>query len=167
VREGVVARSTDDAVLTVEFIDTTEHHLGLRGGHEILEKFPQDSNPAESSALLSEITGLAQKLGAQLRAKEDRVDPPVRRQHYDGGIDWTVVQSILTMFASGGAGWLFLKRCESLLLQWQKNQALRSIRVKHEDWEIEIHGRNDLDQVLEALRQYSEGQEKGDTTTQN
>lgn len=166
--------SSDD-VINIYFEDETEKHLPLRGGEGIVRSSPRDSNPAESSALVSEIKRVAKELGAQLDTTEDRKEKWPPEQHYDGGIDWIAVQTILATFGGVGgavtAGWLFLRQCRPVLIKWLENKGARSITVEHitadnRQWKIYINGRNDLDELLETLQQYEiEEQEKRNTET--
>src|SRR5215217_1473344 len=109
--------SSDDAGITVEFYDETEHYLpGPRGG-EIEQIFPRDSNREESSALFSEITRSAEQVGAQVGPLRERKKERGGR-HFDAGLAWTIIQTTLATFASAGGTWLFFEQCQSLLARW-------------------------------------------------
>lgn len=139
---------------SVELSDYTEEHIGLdrRTGDEIRTPMPADRDPKGSRVGLDRLLVLAKEMGATIEHSASRYDHHGMR-HYDFGITWHEVESVLTLFGTGGAGWLFLKQCQPILLQWLKNKESRRVKVKLHGFEVEIHGEKDIKKVLSLLKE--------------
>jgi hypothetical protein len=58
---------------------------------------------------------------------------------------------MIAIFGTGGVGWLFIKQCQSFLVQWLKNRESRRVKIKYGDLQVEVTGRNDVDRILSDL----------------
>lgn len=144
------------------FEESTNTRFGIRPEGPMRTSFPDDINPEASSALIKEVKSVAKQLGAATRTAQRQRQVPRGEVHFDGGVTSTFYQDILVLFGSGGAGWMFLKQVQPLILQWLKNMASRSVTVKRGDLSIEIKGKHDIEEVLSILKEFDD-QHSGNT----
>ena len=146
---------TDASALTVELTQSTDVHDGIDFKYGPTHKWsPSDLNVGESDALVAEVTSIAEGFGARLDTSKRRVKD--HGFHYDHGVSSTLYESIAYLFASGGAGWLFLRQVQPLILQWLKNKGSRGIKVARAGFSMEIKGKNDYEELLRVLREHDQ-----------
>lgn len=78
-------------------------------------------------------------------------------RHFDGGITYSITQ---TLVALGGVGAIagLLKAAQPMIVQWLKNRAGRTIKVKHGTTTIEVGTVEQLETTLKALERHAASQ---------
>jgi len=113
-----------------------------------------DEDPSRIVVLWDQIVELATRNLATVEQYSESRKRDGGPSYHDGRETYDAIQYLVATFGAGGAAWMFLQHCKPLLMQWLKNKQSRRITAKLGEIEITVNGSNDIERLLDALKQF-------------